>query len=254
MNESRPILAVKNLINNLSIRCENASSGCVVVMKLDKVQEHLESCGYVSVKCAGCCLEVNRCELADHQINCSAIAAACEDEVVIATRGSFRERLNRHNHQQQSEVTSLTYRVANLELQLKRMKRELKAAELKNKNAELELEKTKSDLEDKRNELLEVNYRDFDPDYAYGYTSMSISKLSCLISRFLLKKPAYVDKDEIFLSIKRCYDRYGRRDAENEVHMLVATAYASNWFTDNQKLQLQYWLQNLTRFRNFQPI
>ena len=89
--------------------------------------------------------------------------------------------------------------------------------------------------------------------YDYGHTPSSVLDLSALISRHLLNKPTHLDSSQVFGAVKRCYDNYGRcgEDSEHDVHMLLATVYASNWLSDNQKLNVYFWLQSIARHRKF---
>ena len=155
-----------------------------------------------------------------------------------------------------TELAELACRVASLEVQLRRMKRDLEVAEAKNRKLERELKRTKDELEEKRDIAPERNYVEFDPDYEYGFTASSISRLSCLLARFLLRKPGYICRDRVFNAIKRCYDNFSRGgdQHEHDVHMLVATSYASNWFSETQKLHFHLWLQAISRRRQFQHI
>jgi hypothetical protein len=211
-------------------------------MRLEKLKTHVESCGYTPVECAGCGVTVNKIELAGHQIGCAGIAEVVNNDI---PEGPYTSRSSYRRSAVQSE---LACRVVSLELQMKRMKRDLESAEAKNKTMERDLKKTKDELQEKRNQLLEQQFVDFDPDYEYGYAPHTINKLSHFISRFLLRKPSYVDRNRIFSAIKRCYEHYSRPGQySDDVHMLIATANASNWFTDNQKVHFQLWMQNIAR-------
>ena len=143
--------------------------------------------------------------------------------------------------------------MAGLEIQVKKVQCELELARRKNSKIDLELTRTKGELEDKRSQLMDQQYIDFDPDYEYGYAPSSITKLSCLIARFLLKRPGYIDAERLFNAVKRCYENYGRytNEYEGDVHMLLATANASNWFAQSQKITIQCWLQCLNMYRQY---
>ena len=169
-------------------------------------------------------------------------------------------------------VSELSFRVTSLEIRLEKMRAELDIAEAKNKKLERELRRTRQDLEHKRYELLEHQQRsEFDPDYEYGYTPKSIAKLSSLISRHLTRKPSYVDVDTVYTAVKRCYDNYAMPsspyhgqiaarvtdevsaratlECARDVHMLLTTAYASNWFSSAQRTNLAYWLKAVCKMQ-----
>ncbi len=173
------------------------------------------------------------------------------------SRGNIRP--GRHSSRIGSplELAELNCRVAGLELQLKRMKRDLESAESKNKKLELELKRAREELDKTEIHSSRITpYVEFDPDYEYGFTAASVPRLSSLICRFLQRKPGYICRESVFNALKRCYENFSRTEDqyEHNVHMLLATANASNWFTEAQRLQLHLWLQALSRRRQFQHI
>ena len=251
-DEAKPVLCLRNLIKGFDVECDNYDRGCKVIVKLERLKTHLESCGCAPVTCAGCNQTVNRSDLAAHQMTCEGIAAAVNEDDVTATSkrlGSLKREFKMTN----AEVSDLLCRISSLEFQLKTMKRDLQIAESKNRVLEREYRKTKDELQQKRNEILDMQYAEFDPDYDYGYTPQSIAKLSLLIARFLLNKPSYIDSDKIFASVKRSYDQYARcgSEYEHDVHMLLATAFASNWFGQSHRVNFHCWLQSLARYRQY---
>ncbi|XP_060570571.1 E3 ubiquitin-protein ligase NRDP1-like [Ruditapes philippinarum] len=250
MDHVKPVLSLRNLINGFDVECDFNDRGCKVIVKLDRLKSHLETCGYVPVECAGCSNTISRFELAAHQIRCEAIANSIRDDD-DDNDASHRLSNIRFNHSlNSSDISELISKIANLEYQVKTLKRDLQISESKNRVLDREYRKTKEELQQKRSELIEIN-SDFDPDYEYGYTPQSIAKLSFLIARFLLKKPAYIDRDKIFSAVRRCYDKYARcgSEFEHDVHMLLATAFASNWFSESYRTTIHYWLQGVVRYR-----
>ena len=250
LDNAKPVHSLRNLIHGFEVECDNNTRGCKVIIKLERLKSHLETCGYVAVECAGCNQTVNRFELAAHQIRCEGIAASVKDDEET-TFTSQRLGTVRFNHSINTiDISELISKIATLEFQLKTMRRDLQISESKNRVLDRELRKTKDELQQKRGELIELN-SEYDPDYDYGYTPQSIAKLSFLIARFLLKRPSYVDKDKVFSAIRRCYDKYARcgSEYEHDVHMLLATAFASNWFTESYRTTLHYWLQSIARYR-----
>ena len=250
MEHVKPVLSLRNLINGFDVECDFNERGCKVIIKLDRLKSHLETCGYVPVECAGCSNTISRFELASHQIRCEAIANSIRDDE-DDNDTSHRLSSIRFNHSLNStDISELISKIANLEFQVKTLKRDLQISESKNRVLDREYRKTKEELQQKRSELIEIN-SDFDPDYEYGYTPQSIAKLSFLIARFLLKKPAYIDRDKIFSAVRRCYDKYARcgSEFEHDVHMLLATAFASNWFPESYRTTIHYWLQGVVRYR-----
>jgi hypothetical protein len=205
---------------------------------------------YLAVECAGCNRTVNRFELASHQINCEGIAAAVKDDEGDSTSQKLSS-LRITTSITSAEVADLLSRISTLEFQLKTVKRDMQISESKNRVLEREYRKTKEELEQKRNELMDLQCSEFDSGYEYGFTPQSVAKLSLLMAKFLLKKPSHINRDKLFSATRRCYEQFSRcgHDYEHDVHMLVATAFASNWFSESQRLTLHCWLQSIARHR-----
>lgn len=246
----KPVLSLRNLINGFDVECDYNDRGCKVILKLDRLKSHLETCGYVPVECAGCNSTVSRFELAAHQIRCEAIANSIRDDEDDNDPSQRLGNIRFKHTMTSSDISELISKIASMEFQVKTLKRDLQIAESKNRVLEREFRKTKEELQQKQGELIEIN-SDYDPDYEYGYTPQSIAKLSFLIARYLLKKPSYIDRDKIFSAVRRCYDKYARcgSEFEHDVHMLLATAFASNWFTESYRTTIHYWLQSVVRYR-----
>ncbi|KAH3864776.1 hypothetical protein DPMN_027802 [Dreissena polymorpha] len=254
----KPVLSLRNLINGFDVECDHNVRGCKVIIKLERLKSHLETCGYIPVTCAGCDESVNKFQLASHQIHCEGIAHSVSDDTDEFDGSSTQKRLShaRLSHALTSiDVSELISKMASLEFKVKTLKRDLQIAESKNRVMERAFKKTKEELQNKQSEVIDLN-NDFDPDYEYGYTPQSIARLSLLLARFLLKKPAYIDRDKIFTAVRRCYDKYARcgSEFEHDIHMLVATAFASNWFTDDCRTTLHFWLQSIARYRQLTTV
>ncbi|XP_077868186.1 uncharacterized protein LOC100375683 [Saccoglossus kowalevskii] len=244
-----PVWSLRAIVNSLDIECDHKERGCKMVVRMESLSAHLESCGYAPVECIGCGMGLNRYQLAAHQIQCPEITAAAAVHTASAMSSDGVASFRSIDYQE------LFCKIASLELQLKRMKRDLEATETKNRKLERELSKVKADLDEKRDEceVLSSQMHDFDPEYTYGYAPESIAQLSFLIARNLLDKPEVVDRNRIFNCIKRCYENYARcgDDYEHDVHMLIATAYASDWFAENHRINFHCWLQSIARYRKY---
>ncbi|KAK3597401.1 hypothetical protein CHS0354_040131 [Potamilus streckersoni] len=246
----KPVLSLRNLINGFEVGCPNSKRGCKVIIKLDRVNYHLETCGYISVECAGCGTDVNRFELASHQMACEGIAASVkEEDYIIASERLTNLRFT--TSMTSADVKELLSKLSSLEFELKTLKRDLQIAESKNRVLERECRKARDELLKARNELPDSSC-DYDPEYKYGHTPQSIANLSLLIAKNLLRKPSFIDREMIFCAVRRCYDKYARcgTEYEHDIHMLIATAFASNWFSENQRHNLHYYLQSIARYRN----
>ena len=249
----RPIHSIRNLVGALKLRCENLDRGCTKILNVSEENNHKTICDFSRVTCAGCSDVVNRIDLADHHLQCEAIICSLHSSTDSSSADTYTLNTSAYLGTENAASAELSCRVAALELQLQRMKRELDSAEISNRKLDRELTHAREELESKRQQLVDHQALNVDPGYEYGHTPLSIVSLSTLISRFLLKKPAYIDSERIFRAVKRCYDNYGRcgEDYEHDVHMLLATVYASNWFTDSHKLNVYFWLQSIARHRKF---
>ena len=145
-----------------------------------------------------------------------------------------------------SHVTQLASRVAGLELQLCRMKKDLDVADAKNRKMERDLDKAKQDVHSRRHMLLTHDQYLFDPEMEFARTASSVKKLANYISHNFTSKPPFVDISRIFHAIRRCYQTYGCFETgyEHDVHMLLATAYTCDWFSDTQKMSIGTWLHS----------
>lgn len=248
-SEAKPIISLRNLIKSYNIECDNKERGCKVMIQLDRLDNHQSLCGFHLVECAGCNGKIIRCELANHQMQCEGIAATVREDAVVS-RGCERSP---RVIASAVEIGDFIFKIGSMELQLKKMKCDLQIAESKNKLLEKEFKKSKDELAKKRSEIVNLQYNEFDPDYDYGYTPGSIAQLSLLVCKYLMKKPTYVDKNKVFQSIRRCYEHYSRcgDEFEHDVHMLLATCYASNWFTEAQRVNFHCWLESIARYRQF---
>ena len=232
--ETIPVLALRGIVDGLAIQCDNFENGCKMVVKLDCLDSHLKSCGYSLVECSACATKVNRNGLAKHHQQCEVLNA-------IATK--------KREEDAEINIEKLTKQVAALEMDLKKTKTSLNDSENEVQRVKRDLREMRFQLELHSTEEQEFD-ADWDPEYGYGYSPYSIAQLAGLISRFLLNKPYYMDRNRIFNAVKRCYDYYHTfAGYSQDVHMLLATSYASNWFTENQRVNFDCWLQNLARER-----
>lgn len=228
-----PVLAIRGLIGNLHTCCENVGNGCKMVVKLDSATTHSHECEFALVKCDGCGEQLKRYEVPDHHQKCKSVKNLAKSEK--------QSRI--------SMVEELTKTVTALEVDLKRTKKALKVSQDEVRTVERELREMRNEfnLRDAEQNAFDT---DWDPDYNYGYSPQSISMLARLISRHLLDKPFYIDRNRIFTATKRCYDFYYNYPGyTQDVHMLVATCFACNWFTEQQRKHFDRWLGNVVRPR-----
>lgn len=228
-----PVLALRGMIDGLAVYCDNNENGCKMVLKLDKLTTHLQVCEFALIQCGACGRSVRRCELPDHHENCEVI----------------KDLVAKHKRREEPTIDGLTKQIAVLEVDLNKTKKALMDSEGDVRRVKSELRELQFQLEMRLYEESDFD-ADWDPDYSYGYSPASIAQLASLVTRNLLTKPYYIDRNRIFNAIKRYYDYYhSYAGYSQDVHMLLATSYASNWFTENQRSNFDLWLRNLARDR-----
>ena len=88
-------------------------------------------------------------------------------------------------------------------------------------------------------------------DEYYEYSRDDIVKLSQLISLRLENKPDYIDRNKIFNCLHERFKDWQRgyddnpEYYENDMKMLIATCYASNWFSNKQHERIGYMLDEI---------
>lgn len=225
-----PVLSLRGIVGNLHTCCEHVDNGCKMVVKLENLASHSRECEFSFVRCSGCGLQVKRYHLAEHHANCKGMKKHARTDKASLI------------------VDDLTKTIASLEFDLNKTREALTISQE-------EVEKVERELRDVRNQFNSRESEDcfdpdWDPDYNYGYSPQSISQLSRLIARHLLIKPYYVDRNHIFTAIKRCYDFYHNYPGyTQDVHMLVATCFASNWFNESRRKHFDRWLTTIVRPR-----
>lgn len=228
-----PVLALRGMIDGLAVYCDNNENGCKMVLKLDKLTTHLQVCEFALIQCGACGRSVRRCELPDHHENCEVI----------------KDLVAKHKRREEPTIDGLTKQIAVLEVDLNKTKKALMDSEGDVRRVKSELRELQFQLEMRLYEESDFD-ADWDPDYSYGYSPASIAQLASLVTRNLLTKPYYIDRNRIFNAIKRCYDYYhSYASYSQDVHMLLATSYASTWFPENQRSNFDLWLRNLARDR-----
>lgn len=232
-----PVHALRGIVDGLAVWCANAENGCKMILKLENAKAHLKICDFTLVKCHGCEGVVPRGELAEHHSSCQAIVHLTAKHITKAQSASM-------------SMEDLSKQLALLECDLKNTKEALRDSENAVRLVEQDMKEMRYELKTRAVEEYEEFDNAWDPEYNYGYSPRSIAQLASFISRFMLTKPYYAERNSVFNSIKRCYDFYHSYPAySQDVHMLLATAFASNWFTESQRRTLDLWLNNVTRGR-----
>ena len=148
-----------------------------------------------------------------------------------------------------SDVSILLGRIRALETRVERLLDEVRAARGKNLTLERQYEEVRQQLHTKHGEVLDLRDAEVFLQREVARAPDSVARLSLLIARHLLHKPRHLDATHVFSAVRRCYDSFHRAgpDCQHDLHMLLATAYASNWFSATHRLSLKCWLQTLTR-------
>ena len=223
-----PNISIRNIVDSLLVWCENSEKGCKHVLKLETLDAHTSNCDFRDVECVACKDTFRKCELAEHCQVCPAI----ESEMKTFSPDDSNV-----------PIGMLSRKIAMLEIELNKTRKALEMS--KDKAAEMEKELT--ELRNESTSWSNQNVPEFDEDYNYGYSPSSISQLSSLISKNLLTKPPNIDRNRIFMAIKRSFTYYNNYAGYSaDVHMLLATAYASNWFPDHHRWTLERWLEQIT--------
>ena len=238
-SETTAVHALRGIVGNLAVACANAENGCKMVVRLENAKAHTETCAFRSVSCPACERCVVKKDLAEHHKSCDAILQVATLHVAEAEIANF-------------SIEDLSKQLALLEFDLKNTKEALKDSERTVRKVEQDMMAMRRELQNETAQATRSDEFDeaWDPECNYGYSPGSIARLARFISRFMLTKPYYAERSSVFNSIKRCYDFYHRYPAYcQDVHMLLATAFASNWFTDSQRRSLDTWLNSVARKR-----
>lgn len=230
LSKAAPVLALRGFIEGLSVECENAVNGCTMVLNLGDLESHLKNCGYTLVECSGCDEMISQSKIHEHESKC----------VKLNKTSVFNGRVEAEISAIQNELSKTKKSLQISEETVRRLQRSLRDLRVRKRV--------------RVNHSTAMHSEDFDlawdSEYSYGYSPRSIAHLSSFISRFLINKPPYVDPERIFTCLKRCFDYYHNCAAFwQDVHMLLATASASDWFTESQRETLDTWLKSLVRER-----
>ncbi|GFO13184.1 E3 ubiquitin-protein ligase pdzrn3 [Plakobranchus ocellatus] len=158
-----------------------------------------------------------------------------------------------------AQVSRLLTRIGSLETQVGKLLDDLQAANSKNFVLNTEYRRIQKELlvrrRDKEVQTTQnvtcaeaINENSIRPDHD------EICQLSMSIAQNLLTKPSFIDSCCVFRQLRSFYaDNFlsnppsvGReRNVVHDLHVLLATAYASNWFTTAQRTSLGLWLQHV---------
>ena len=225
--DTAPVLALRGMIEGLSVECENFANGCTMVLKLGDLENHLVNCGYALVECSGCDGMILQSKFRKHQSKC----------VRLNNQSLFDSHLNTEVAALQAELSETKKSLQISEKTVRRLERSLRLLRAKTRIRSNQLNQSNEDQDPA-----------WDPDYGYGYSPRSVVELSRFISRFIINRPSYVDHERLFTCLKRCFDYYHNSAAFwPDVHMLLATAAVSDWFTEPQRERLVSWIKSIAR-------
>lgn len=248
-SSSKAVHSLRNFINGLDVVCDNNQRGCKLVLKLDRLGSHLKICGFAEQQCLTCQQVFNRSDLHHHQVVCNKHMQMKKTQ--CPEKDNLRSNMVPRCYQDSIVEKQLLAKMADLEKEVEDLHRDIHISESRNRVLEREYRKVKDELKELHNSVC-IQFLDVDPNYDYGHSPSTIAELSFLIATYLHKKPHHVDQENIFACIRRSYEsfaRCGSSSLENDVQMLVSTAFASNWFDESQRISLNCWLQSISRYR-----
>ena len=162
-----------------------------------------------------------------------------------------------------AQVSRLLTRIGALETQVGKLLDDLHQANSKNSVLNTEYRRIQKELLVFRRDKEVQTVVDAGPSLEgeTNYPSdLDIGQLSVTLAQNLLAKPTYIDSTVIFRQLRSCYVESflsgsvseRPRNVIHDLHVLLATAYASNWFSPAQRISLGLWLQHvlLTSDRN----
>ena len=198
---------------------------------------------FASVECLECSKVIIRHSLESHlaEYHSSGSQQKLKDQISYLEK-EVRQTFARLGLQTY-EIQELKEDKASLEEEKEMLEDEKSALEDQNELLEEEKAGLKSELEQLRlrQNALEVR---FDGDYRYGDTPESVLDLARFISYHFHDKPLHINRNWIFDCVARCRGRYMYGQNILNIHMLLAVAAASNWFSDNQSSRIQEWLES----------
>lgn len=278
-NEAKPEIALRNLINGYYMFCPFRKNGCYIMTKLEQLKKHESKCPHSPVKCASCGTTVRMINLAEHQIKCQSLAALIEDSDDSYDRQDYtpsKVSLTDENTsvefaqllkmmQEQMNIFKTDLPDANDRVQGSKHYSKVKKVNMKRPKSLINNTLT-SRQESSRNTVTSQNdsksnclglhwfensiNKDGNRTYSYSTPqSIPATKMAAYIFRYLLNKPTYIDSRRVFRAIQKFYDDFtiSSHLYDNTVHVLVATALASNWFTEIQQNCLNQWQQSLVK-------
>ncbi|XP_068688810.1 E3 ubiquitin-protein ligase NRDP1-like [Montipora foliosa] len=219
-----PVLALNGFIESLLVECEYSTNGCPAVLKLGDLESHMKDCEYSLLKCSKCNGMIVQSDIRLHQAKCA--------------------KINDQDLLQSCVHTEIDI----LKEELAKAKKALEVSEETVRRLQRSLRELRVRTQIRSSQLADDFDPAWDPDYGYGYSPRSVVQLSGFISRFLNGRPGYVDREKIFSCLKRCFDYFHNCAAFwQDLHMLLATAVASHWFTDTQQENMTSWLKIIAR-------
>ncbi|XP_036359235.1 LOW QUALITY PROTEIN: uncharacterized protein LOC115212123 [Octopus sinensis] len=279
-NEAKPEIALRNLINGYYMFCPFRKNGCYVMTKLEQLENHESKCPHSPVKCASCGTTVRMVNLAEHQIKCQSLAALIEDsddsyerqeytpsKVPVTDKNTsveFAQLLK--IMQEQMDIFETDLPDANDTVQGSKHCSKVKRVNKKRPKSFIDNTLT-SRQESSRNTVATQSDNNSKSNCSgLHWFEHSINKMvtelihtqhhqvfrlpmAAYIFRYLLNKPTYIDSRRVFRAIQKFYDDFtiSSHLYDNAVHVLVATALASNWFTEIQQNCLSQWQQSLVK-------
>ncbi|GAB1602900.1 E3 ubiquitin-protein ligase NRDP1-like [Argonauta hians] len=275
--EAIPEITLRNLINGYYMFCTFKNNGCYVMTKLEHLKNHESICPHSPIECASCKTTVRMVNLAEHQIKCQGLAALIEDSDDCYERQEYtasklsmsdEDTTNAECAQllqtMQEQMSSLTKDLEDIGDIPQGSKYHRKARNI-NKQRIKPLPDNGSIISEQKSSRKAIigqsdNIEQCDwsglnwfensvvKDINQNYLSLTTpripaTRVATFIFRYLLDKPSYIDNRQVFRAVQRFYDDFttSSRLYDSSLHILLATALASNWFTEIQHKCLGQW-------------
>ena len=119
----RPARFVKDLLSQLTIRCDNADRGCVEMVKLEMLEGHVATCEFSAVQCSndGCEVIINRRDQLNHEMNdCNFRQVKCE----VCGKNVVFEKRKLHCYVTRNEVDEMKDEISSIKEIVMNMSRE----------------------------------------------------------------------------------------------------------------------------------
>ena len=227
------------MLGRIRVRCSHY--GCLWVGEASDLRRHEEGC---TVQCPKCAKQDRKIIKLCEEVKRSTAECAQRDRHTAELRQQIKQLTEDYTKLQESKQLASSMEEPLGNATDDELRRECAALRLELQQAKAQYSQTKKDLK----AAVPANMR-FKEDYQY--TRHEIPALSCLISRYLVRKLDSIDSDKIYECMEAIHNDFQAGKSDNpkfmaiDLKMLLATALASNWFTAKQRSNVEDWEHSL---------